>query len=267
MKKSIIGFIIGVALMLSINVFAESFSKPTEFYIDGEKQTVEQALEVLGANVTITDTRIDVAKPTPVPTPEPVPTPTPTIIYEVALTDLEAVVKNTKDSCIMVYAYLPDGSTLQGSGWVYNGYVITAKHVVEGAEKIDIFTDGDLYAMTGRVHYIDTVLDVAIIKVSLKLPSVELDDSEKLIEGQKLVSITSPSGAQNSVDECINSGMVEETSGTYLSVTESDMEGGSSGGSVFDYNSQIVGMVVSGVGKTDYVLPINDLKLILKQID
>ena len=240
MKKLIMGFILGVVLSLTINAFAGNvFEQPAE--------------------------------PTPTPTvimvtPEPVPTPTPTIIYEKELTDLETVVKDTKDSCVMIYAYLPDGSTSQGSGWVYKGYVITAKHVVAGAEKIDIFTDDEPYGVSGTVYYSDLKLDVAIIRTDTGKPSVTLGDSDKLTEGQKLVAITSPKGVMNVIDECINSGISDEL----LMISEGNLIAGASGGAVFDYNSNIIAMMqYSNEGGSyagsagSYAIPINDIKQIL----
>ena len=247
MKKLIVGFILGVILSLSINVFAGNvFEQPAE--------------------------------PTPTPTvimvtPEPVPTPTPTIVYEVALTDLEAVVKNTKDSCVMIYAYLPDGSASQGSGWVYNGYVITAKHVVEGAEKIDIFTDGELYGVSGTVYYSDLKLDVAIIRTDTGKPSVTLGDSDKLTEGQKLVAITSPKGVMNVIDECINSGISDVDTEKFLMISEGNLIAGASGGAVFNFEGNIIAMMNSSneggsyAGSAgSYAIPINDIKSILKKL-
>ena len=235
MKKLIMGFILGVVLSLTINAFAGNvFEQPAE--------------------------------PTPTPTvimvtPEPVPTPT--IIYEKELTDLEAVVKGTKDSCVMIYAYLPDGNIVQSSGWVYKGYAITAKHAVKGAEKIDIFTDDDAYGVPGTVYYSDLKLDVAIIRTDTGKPSVTLGDSDKLIEGGKLVSITSTEGVMNTIDECVNSGFVTFEEGTYLTISESSMKGGSSGGAIFNYDSEIVGIVESGNGGGQLVIPINDIKQML----
>ena len=239
MKKLIIGFVLGVALSLTINAFAGKPEQPAE--------------------------------PTPTPTiimvtPEPVPTPTPTIIYEVALTDLETVVKDTKDSCVMIYAYYPDGSTSQASGWVYNGYVITAKHAVEGAEKIDIFTDGELYGVSGTVYYSDLKLDVAIIRTDTGKPSVTLGDSDKLMEGQKLVAISSPSGTQNMIDECVYSGKVITVDQKHIGITETFIEAGSSGGAVFNQNSELIGLVYVGNDGFAGALPINDIKSILNKL-
>ena len=241
MKKSIMGFILGVILSLTINAFAGNvFEQPAE--------------------------------PTPTPTvimvtPEPVPTPTPTIVYEVALTDLEAVVKDTKDSCVMIYAYLPDGSALQGSGWVYDDYVITAKHLVEGATKVDIFTDDSPNGVAGGIEYIDLALDVAILRSARTLPSLTLGDSDALKEGEKLVSITSPEGAKNVVEECTFAGKLVTETQDELNISDTVIQGGSSGGAIFNYKSEIIGMAYGGYDRFAGAIPINKIKPILQKLD
>ena len=118
---------------------------------------------------------------------------------------LETIAKNCKDSCVMIYTY-KNGMTSQGSGWAYNGYIITAKHVVDGFGKVDIFTDDSVYSVPGTVYYTDPELDVAVIKINAIIPSVVLGDSSKLNEGQGLVSILSPKDVKNTIDECIFGG-------------------------------------------------------------
>jgi S1-C subfamily serine protease len=175
-----------------------------------------------------------------------------------AYTDLEFVAKNCKDSCVMIYAYKGDKIT-QGSGWVYNGYVITARHVIEGATKIDVFTDDSLYGIPGTIHYVDTEIDVAVLKSDTGMPSVTLGDSDKLVEGQKLVNITSPKGTQNMIDECVYSGYTEYDDRGYMMISESSLDFGSSGGAIFDSAGNVIGMVV----RDSMAIPINELKSIL----
>jgi S1-C subfamily serine protease len=184
-----------------------------------------------------------------------------------ARTSLEKVVKNCKDSCVMIYAYLPSGAISQGSGWVYNGYIVTAKHVIEGSTKIDVFTDDSLYGVSGTIVPIETDLDIAVLKISVDLPSVTLGDSDKLIEGEKLVSITSPKGSLNQIDECINSGFVTYAGNEkYLSISEGNMNNGSSGGAIFDYRGDAVSMVIIGQYESHDTIPINDIKPIFETI-
>ncbi|NLH00275.1 MAG: trypsin-like peptidase domain-containing protein [Chloroflexi bacterium] len=219
------------------------------------------------------------AEPTPIPEPTPIVIEKEVIkeipvevvkevIKEVEVirpTDLEKVVKDCKNSCVMIYAY-KDNIINQGSGWVYNGYIVTAKHVVDGYKKIEVYTDDTDNPRMAQIYYVDDKLDLAILKASIMLPSLTLGDSSKLTEGEKLVSITSPMMTKNAIDECVYSGMVSTLEGTFLVITESNMSGGSSGGAVLDYNSKIIGMVISGDSGGHHVIRINDIKPILENL-
>lgn len=232
MKKLIIGFVIGVLLTIPVMLVIDTPTaapEPQVIYVE----------------------------------PTPMPTPTPQVIYKERLTDLEQVVANTKDSCVMIYAHQPNGAIEQGSGWVYNGFIITAKHVVEGSKQIDIFKDDSLNGIPAEIEHLDLTLDVAILRVYDTLPSVELGDSDKLIEGEKLVSITSPEGIKNVIEECTFAGEgINE-----LNISDTITLAGSSGGAVFNYNSEIVGMIYGGYEGLSGAIPINQIKSTLRKIE
>jgi S1-C subfamily serine protease len=242
MKKSIISFLLGVVLTFFVMTYITTQAEPAQ--------------EPL---------------PTPTPqivyvTPKPQPTPTPQIIYKERLTDLETVVANTKNSCVMIYSYNKDGSIEQGSGWAYNGYVVTAKHVVDDAERIDIFTDDYVYGVAGGIEYTDPKLDVAVLRVGKTLPSLKLGDSDALKEGEKLVSITSPLQSKNVVEECTFAGKLQTETQDDLNISDTVIDGGSSGGAIFNYDSKIIGMVYGGHKGLSAAIPINKLKPILNKI-
>jgi S1-C subfamily serine protease len=263
MKKSVIGFIFGAILMLSVNVAADTYyqfvASQNTLYVDDVKveypmynyqytnyASIRGVAEALGLDIKVTDKRIDFTSP---------------------LTDLETVAKNCKDSCVMIYA--KSGTTIQGSGWVYGDYVITAKHVVNGAREIQVFMDDSIYGVYGTIYYLDPDLDIAVLKADTKMPSVVLGDSSKLKEGQRLVSITSPQNAINAIDECVYSGKANYIEGIRMILSESNMLAGSSGGAIFDFDGNIVAMTTAGasdVGELATAIPINDIKPILEKL-
>jgi len=214
------------------------------------------------------------AEPTPIPEPTPIVIEKEVIkeipvevvkevVKEVEVirpTDLEKVVKDCKNSCVMIYAY-KDNIINQGSGWVYNGYVITAKHVVEGYKKIEVYTDDTDNPRMAQIYYVDDKLDLAVLKASIMLPSLALGDSSKLTEGEKLVSITSPMMTKNVIDECLYSGNGWYGKQLYMTISEHSMQGGSSGGAVFNYDSEVISMIV----KENLAIPINLIKPILEE--
>lgn len=261
MRKIFVGFIFGAILMLSVNVAANTYyqfvASHNTLYVDNTRveypmynyqytnyASIRGVAEALGLDIKVTDKRIDFTSP---------------------LTDLETVAKNCKDSCVMIYAYKGD-MRYQGSGFIYNGYVITAKHVVDGAKKIDIFFDDSIYGMSASIVPTETNLDVAALKTYTTKPSLTLGDSDKLIEGQKLVSITSPQGAKNTIDEFIYSGLIYDYEQYFLNLSDTFMTSGSSGGAVFNYNSEVLGLMSMGAEGTMSAIPINDIKPILENL-
>jgi S1-C subfamily serine protease len=179
------------------------------------------------------------------------------------LTDLETVVKKVKDSCVMIYAYAGNKIS-QGSGFFYDGHIVTAKHIIEGYSKIIVYTDDSIYGTEVKRIPLDTTLDIALL--DMDGPTVTLGDSDKLVEGQELVAITSPKGCKNSIDECIYTGAAYDYGKYYMGISESEMEGGSSGGGIFLADSKLIGMNVLGEGHDNAAIPINDLKPILEKL-
>jgi S1-C subfamily serine protease len=256
MKKTIVGFILGAMLTFSMTSYADTFYQfalsKYQLYVDGER--IEEPMyikdgvnhiplkavsEALGADITVNGDKVEISTPK---------------------TDIEEVAAKCKDSCVMIYAYQSNNKSLQGSGWIYNGYVITAKHVVQGAKKIEIFPDDKQYGISGEVYYLDKSLDFAILKINTDLPSVVLGDSDKVKDGEKLVSITSPKGFLNSIDECISYGKGYYSSGTYLQVSESSMASGSSGGAIFNMHGEIVAYAHRGENSNMLAIPVNQIK-------
>ena len=265
MKKAVTGFVLGALLTLSIGAYAvpEIISArftEDKFMFNGQEHEMRIAV-IKASDEQWASTYIKVADMAKALGGRAYSTGTHIVIES----GPEYVARNCKDSCVMIYAY-QDDTYMQGSGWVYNGYVVTAKHVIEKAKRIDIFLDDSLYGVVGTVYYIDPDLDLAILKADTGMPSVTLGDSDKLVEGQKLVAITSPAGIQNAIDECLYSGLAYVDTGTYVTLSETDMAGGSSGGAIFNLDSELVGMNIGGNDGGNYAIPINDLKPILQKV-
>jgi S1-C subfamily serine protease len=182
-------------------------------------------------------------------------------------TDLEKVVADCKDSCVMIYVYKDNKIVAQGSGFYYNGYVITAKHVTDLGTGYNVFTDDSISGASAFKVDVKTDLDVSVLKVDgLSIPSVKLGDSDKMTEGEKIVAITSPKNYQNTIDECLYSGKVYTNHMNFMNISESELDAGSSGGAIFNDNSEIVGMNVAGTEYTNRAIFINDIKPIIKSL-
>lgn len=261
MRKFILGLVLGILLMIPLSGSAEMpqfYLSPHSLYVDGIKIKdsmymkdganyipLRSVSEVLGAQVDYLNGRVDITMP---------------------LTDLEEVAKKCKDSCIMIHTFVEGKGKAQGSGFVYGDYVITAKHVIKDSRVIYIFTDDNVVGRRALVMPLDTNLDVIALKVKTFMPSVELGNADKLKEGEEVVSITSPHGVMNAIERCIFSGTDKFGGGHMLRLSENSMGRGSSGGAVFNYNGEIIGMVVAGEGSTYQAIPINDIIPLLDQL-
>ena len=254
MKKFSIGLLVGILLMFSVNAFAAVLLQETPFTLFIDDVKVEKPLYA-DANGTTYAPLWEISEKFGIEAKLDGND----ILLTTPKTDTEAVAEKCKDSCVMIYAYMKNGTISQGSGFAYNGYIITAKHVIEGSNKVVFFKDGGGYSNGATIHYTDNHHDLAILKPSTKVPSVTLGDSSKLKDGNKLISITSPYGEVNCIDECIFSGTVQYTTWTGINLTESSTDGGSSGGAVFNVNGELVGMVLNGEGELTGAIPINNI--------
>ena len=164
-----------------------------------------------------------------------------------------------------------------GSGVIYDskGWILTNRHVVEGSEEMQVeLNDGRLF--TGSVYGIDTLTDLAIVKVDATgLPTAALGDSDALKVGQLVVAIGSPLGTySNSVTSGIVSakGRSITTDGNQslnnLIQTDAAINPGNSGGPLLDANGSVVGINTAiakdsnGIG---FAIPIDIARPIMAQ--
>ena len=124
-----------------------------------------------------------------------------------------------------IYSYLYGNSASQsaGTGMIVteDGYIVTNKHVIEGAKQIQVVTDDGTTYDDVDVGGEDPLNDVAYLKINdaKGLPTIALGDSKTIAVGMPVLAIGNALGAyQNSVTNGI-------ISGTGRSVTASDSNG------------------------------------------
>lgn len=134
-----------------------------------------------------------------------------------------------------------------GSGFVISsdGYIVTAAHVVKGAQKIIVsLTNHHQYA--AHLVGLSARMDVALLKIDAKnLPVVQIGDSSKLEVGQWVLAVGSPFGFENSVTQ----GVISATSrplpdDPYIPFVQTDVpiNPGNSGGPLFNMRGQVIGI-------------------------
>ncbi len=165
-----------------------------------------------------------------------------------------------------------------GSGVIYDshGWILTNKHVVEGGDKFDVeLKDGRI--LSGTVYGIDTLTDLAIVKVDATgLPTAAIGESDALKVGQLVIAIGSPLGTYSN---SVTSGIVSATGRTIttdgsdrplnnLIQTDAAINPGNSGGPLLDADGNVIGIntaIASGSNGIGFAIPIDIARPIMGQ--
>ena len=152
-----------------------------------------------------------------------------------------------------------------GSGVVVDpeGYIITAYHVIEGAERIRVQIDNRAHRAASSDQATDSEApsfmdakivgtfkeaEVAVLKIDARdLRSLAFSESNQLKQGQLVVALGSPHGLRNSVSLGVVSSVarqIEPDDSMVYVQTDAAINSGSSGGPLVDIKGRIVGINV-----------------------
>ena len=173
--------------------------------------------------------------------------------------------------------------TSTGSGVIISedGYIVTNNHVVEGANEDSVVVklyDGSEHE--ARIIGTDSRSDIAVLKIDANgLQFSSFADSSDLVMGQDVIAIGNPLGTGLSCTNGIVSALEKEIyiNNVYMTViqTNAEVNGGNSGGGLFDINGNLIGIVnaksgnstsstsVEGMG---YAIPSNTVVRIVQEI-
>lgn len=174
-----------------------------------------------------------------------------------------------------------------GTGMIVssNGYILTNKHVVEGADSVTVvLTDGKQYENV-EVLGSDPLNDVAFLKIKgvSGLPAITLGDSKTIRIGQSVVAIGNALGQyQNSVTSGIISGtgrpVIATSDGTAngqpesltdLMQTDAAINSGNSGGPLLNLKGQVIGIntaIAEDAQSIGFAIPISATKGMLSHV-
>ncbi len=134
-----------------------------------------------------------------------------------------------------------------GSGFIISpdGYILTNRHVVEGADRILVrLHNRDTYE--AKVVGSDEATDIALLKVEAdNLPTVRIGDSDRLKIGAWVLAIGSPFGFEATVTAGIVSAKGRSLpSENYVPYIQTDVaiNPGNSGGPLFNMDGEVVGV-------------------------
>ena len=142
----------------------------------------------------------------------------------------------------------------QGTGFIItnDGYIITNYHVVKGAKAAGIYT------YEGEQHQVSLVgynedLDIALLKISGNYEALELENSNEVSVGEKVIAIGNPLGLQFSVSEGIVSAVHREgPNGLEVYIqTDAALNPGNSGGPLINPRGKVIGINNFKIGSSE----------------
>ena len=170
-----------------------------------------------------------------------------------------------------------------GSGVIISpdGYILTANHVVSGADELKVtFADDTKKEFTARVIGTDPQTDVAVLKIEATgLPAVTLADSDQLEIGDIVLAIGNPFGVGQTVTMGIISGLGRHGYGIngvngYENFIQTDaaINPGNSGGALVDAEGRLVGIntwIATSSGGSEgvgFAVPINMARRVVERL-
>jgi S1-C subfamily serine protease len=128
-----------------------------------------------------------------------------------------------------------------------NGHLLTAAHVVEGAEKIRAKV-GET-SLVAEIIEVDKPNDVALLKVDASVEAAPLRPSTGVELGDEVFTIGFPNMALQGTEPKFTEGNVSSTAGMqddprHFQVSV-QVQPGNSGGALFDKNGNVVGIIVA----------------------
>ncbi len=172
-----------------------------------------------------------------------------------------------------------------GSGIIVtpDGYILTANHVVEGADEIKVGISDDKTEYSAKIIGNDSATDIAVLKISAKnLPAITLGDSSQLEVGDVVLAIGNPFGLGQTVTRGIISALGRSLPDTdegnsirhYQDFIQTDasINKGNSGGALVDAEGRLIGIndaIVSPSGTSagvGFAVPINLARSVLEGI-
>lgn len=193
-----------------------------------------------------------------------------------------SIVTSTKTTNLFGQSY---DASAAGTGIIAteDGYIITNKHVINGATKVTVVLDDGTSYENVKVVATDPLNDVAYLKIDnvSGLTAATLGDSKTISVGQQVIAIGNALGQyQNTVTSGIISGIgrsVTASDGTgYNSETLTDMiqtdaaiNSGNSGGPLVNAAGEVIGIntaTSTSAENMGFAIPISSTKGMLEQL-
>ena len=157
--------------------------------------------------------------------------------------DDSGIVAKVEPAVCVVTASDDSGKTRDfGTGFFVSqdGFFVTNKHVIEGAEQVTIkASNGDKFTCTGILAE-PPGTDLAVLKIDASgMTKAELGSSTDLVEGQRVLVIGTPEGLEGTVSDGIVAAI--RSNPRMIQIT-APISPGSSGSPVLDETGKVIGI-------------------------
>lgn len=184
----------------------------------------------------------------------------------------------------VVTIFAKAGADMQGSGTGFvideSGTIATNHHVIAGAQQLRIkFHNGALFDSV-ELLVDDGALDLALLRIDPKkysdagpgpeMVTVKLGDSDKVVVGERAISIGNPLGLEHTLtDGLISSRRVYE--GRHWIQMSVPVSPGNSGGPLFNMRGEVIGVTTAQIGagfgraqNLNLAVPVNELRKLIR---
>ncbi len=165
-----------------------------------------------------------------------------------------------------------------GSGIILtsDGYIVTCKHVVDGAETIKVILNDDT-EHEAKLIGSDSRSDLAVLKIdATNLTSATLGDSDMLTVGEDVIAIGNPLGelrgtATSGIISALSREVTVENTSMSLIQTDAAISPGNSGGGLFNASGSLVGIVNAKASSSNseglgFAIPVSSVKTIITNL-
>ena len=176
-----------------------------------------------------------------------------------------------------------DGNSQQvqvgsGSGIILtsDGYIVTCKHVVDGAETVKVILNDDK-SYDAKLIGSDARSDLAVLKIDeTGLTPATLGDSDMLTVGEDVIAIGNPLGelrgtATSGIVSALSREVTVENMSMKLIQTDAAISPGNSGGGLFNASGSLVGIVNAKASSSNseglgFAIPVSSVKTIISNL-
>ncbi len=154
--------------------------------------------------------------------------------------DFSGIIENSVKSVVSIKT-----NVAQGTGFIVtkNGYVVTNAHVLSGARYANAITYKQEIKSMSLIGF-NSTLDIALLKIEGDYPFLELENSDGIKVGEKVVAIGNPLGLSFSVSEGIISAKDRIGANNLPAYIQTDaaLNPGNSGGPLINTDGKVVGI-------------------------